>query len=159
MSAQTYTKNISADPLDLINRDQLNVTYEQKLSPENSFTVFASYVDLGGSVKDGSGGWSGFGIGASYRWYFDIGHQNKTPLEGLSVGPIAALTFFNYTHGFDEKTDAYLAIGGEASYKFVILDGLSIEPTLKLMFAAKKIDYMPSSYDPWGIGVNVGYAW
>ena len=148
-----YQKAVSIDPIDFLVSKVFNATYEHKLSPANSFTVFVSYYDY-------SDYWSAFGIGASYRWYLrDIIQDNETPIGGLSVGPMARISFWDYTGPNPLRLDydgSLFVIGAEAAYKFTF-DNWYIEPILRLGFAVSKLDNL--GYDPMGGGINFGYAW
>lgn len=148
-----YQKAVSIDPIDFLVSKVFNATYEQKISPTNSFTVFASYYDY-------SDYWSAYGIGASYRWYLtDVIQDNESPIGGLSVGPMARISFWDYTGPNPLNLDyggSLFVIGAEAAYKFTFGQWY-IEPILRLGFAVSKLDYL--GYDPMGGGINVGYAW
>lgn len=150
--AQKYTRAITIDPLDFLVSKVINVTYEQMLSEKNSFTIFASYYAY-------SGDWSAYGIGGSYRWYLPgVLDDGKSPYEGLSVGPMARVSFWDYTGPNPLGTDyggSYVVLGGEAAYKFVF-DRWVVEPILRLGFGVTELDGL--GYSGWGGGVNIGYA-
>lgn len=152
VSAQ-YSRAISVDPIDFLVSKVFNATYEHQLSEKNSFTVFASYYSY-------SEWWSAYGIGGSYRWYLTgVLNDDKTPIEGLSVGPMAKISFWDYS-GSDPlgviDGGSLIVIGAEAAYKFNFGNWF-VEPILRLGFAVSELDYL--GYDPLGGGVNVGYAW
>ncbi len=147
-AAQNYKNSISADPISLA-WGFLNLTYENRIGATNSFTVFGSYWSYSN--------WTAFGIGGSYRWYFEIGDA-KRPLQGLSAGPLVSFGFWDYAtssvHSYSGGTSA--AIGGELAYKWVF-GGFVVEPILRLAFNLASISGL--DYRAYGLGVNLGYAW
>jgi len=149
-----YEKAISADPIDLLVSKVFNVTYEQKLSGNNSFTVFGSYYNY-------SDYWSAYGIGASYRWYLTgVIQDDRNPISGLSVGPMARISFWDYTGPNPLNLDyggSMVVVGGEVAYKFPLGNQFFVEPIVRLGFIVSDIDYL--GYDPLGLGINIGYAW
>lgn len=151
VSAQ-YSRAISVDPIDFLVSKVFNATYEHQLSEKNSFTVFASYYSY-------SEWWSAYGIGGSYRWYLTgVLNDDKTPIEGLSVGPMAKISFWSWDGPsyFSWDGGTYIVIGAEAAYKFNFGNWF-VEPIIRLGFAVSDLDGL--GYDPFGGGVNVGYAW
>ena len=96
----TYHQSITANPVGLA-FGMLNATYEQQLSRTNSFTVSGYYWDLGSSA----GSWVAYGIGGSYRWYNDIFHTRKKPLEGLSFGPKIAISSWGYNTKYSWESE------------------------------------------------------
>ncbi len=150
VSAQ-YNKAISADPVGLA-FGIFNATYENKVGKSNSFTLFGSYFTFSG------GDWVAFGFGGSYRWYLNVGDGNKA-LKGLSVGPYASLGFWQWKGSSifnDYSGGTSVALGGEIAYKW-ILNGFVIEPIFRLAFNLMKITGL--TYQAYGLGVNLGYAW
>jgi len=150
LSAKNYKQSISIDPLDFLISKVFNATYEHQLSKDNSLTVFASYYNY-------SEYWSAYGIGASYRWYLSgVLKDEKFPIEGLSVGPMARVSFWDSDfYQLDDDNSVYIVIGGEAAYKWVFNDWM-VEPILRLGIGLTEIN---AGYSGWGAGVNVGYAW
>jgi hypothetical protein len=149
VQSKNYTKAISLDPLDFLINRVLNVTYEHQISKENSFTVFASYYSPDEY-------WSAIGIGGSYRWYLSkVLQDNKIPIEGLSVGPMARFIYWSWELGSASDTYAAVILGGEAAYKFVFDDWV-IEPIIRLGIQVTDVS---AGYNGWGVGVNAGYAW
>ena len=140
-----YSNAISINPFALV-WSWVDITYETQLSPTNSLTIFGSFYS--------SGWWTSYGIGASYRWYLDLFKDGKSPIEGFSVGPRAAVNWWSWDnyYGYIGDNDNHIgfAIGGEAGYKWV-WGGFMVEPLITLMFGS-------NDYGSWG-GVNVGYAW
>lgn len=151
LDAKNYKQAISIDPLDFLVSKVFNATYEHQLSKENSFTVFFSYYNY-------SDYWDAYGIGGSYRWYLtDLLKDKKNPIEGLSVGPMARVSFWSSDYyQLEDENSIYLVIGGEAAYKWVFNDFI-VEPILRLGFGVTDISGL--GYSGWGAGVNVGYAW
>lgn len=145
-----YGQAISADPLDFLINDLINVTYEHRLGSDNSLTVFFQYYN---PVEY----WTGLGIGASYRWYFDIVKQGSRALEGFSFGPYGALTYWSFDDDYlDYESEATLHVGIEVAYKW-IFDGFVVEPIFKYGIPISKVTGL--SYDYYGLGCNIGYAW
>lgn len=145
----SYSQSITANPLGLA-FGLLNATYEQQLSPNNSFTVSGYYF----SITD----WNAYGIGGSYRWYIDLFKTRQKPIEGFSVGPKAGFSFW----GWDGITGIYddgmtITIGGEALYKWV-WDGFALEVGINLDFPVIKPKGL-SGLTPFGLVAAVGYAW
>lgn len=146
-SYHSYENVLSIDPLEFLINKTLYISFEHKVAPMNSFTIFLMYHNY-------SSDWDGFGIGGSYRWYLDIFKDRKIALEGLYVGPVAALSMFRDKWG--DKSHLYLSIGGELGYKW-IFGGFSVEPLLRLMFGVTEVAGL--GYHAWGAGINIGYAW
>lgn len=146
-----YNNAISINPFDFIFDKSINFTYEQKTSANNSFTILASLLSQHKY-------WQGFGVGASYRWYFDFANQRKAPIQNFSIGPFMMLRFVSW-HGpkkDDYHSGSYFLFGGEFAHKWVF-DGFLVEPILRLGFGVN--DVKGYSYPGWGLGVNLGYAW
>ncbi len=147
-----YSRALSVDPIDFLVSKVFNATYEHQLNEKNSLTIFGSYYSY-------SDYWAAYGIGASYRWYLtDVFDDSKTPIEGLSVGPMARVSFWDWSGPSYWNWDGgtYVVIGAEAAYKFNFGNWF-VEPIVRLGFAVSDIDGL--DYDPFGGGVNVGYAW
>jgi len=149
-AAKDYNQSIGVNPIGLI-FGLVNVTYEQQLSAENSFTVNVNYWDFLG--------WTAFGFGGSYRWYL-MQDQDKA-LKGLSFGPVVAVGFWSYDYdGFvlkDYAGGTSFAIGGEAAYKFIFNSGFTIEPIIQLTINV--LDVSGLAYRSYSIGANLGYSW
>ncbi len=150
-----YSNSISGDPLHFLLFGRLDVTYEHRVSAGNSFTIFANYW----SFVD----WAAYGIGGSYRWYFDVGN-GQDALQGFSAGPLVGLAFWswsgdaavlNYSYG----GGASLYIGGSAAYKWIFGGGFVVEPNITLILNALSPTGLGGIYNPFGLGVNLGYAW
>jgi len=146
-------KVVSVDPLDLLIDGRINATFEKKLSPKNSFTVNATYWGYDKYA-------TAFGLGASYRWYFDLFEEGKSSLNGLSVGPRLDFFFWNRSYNnpsLEDVTYSTLAIGGEVNYKWVFGGGKwAVEPTIKFVIPVlKESGY---SYTNYGLGINLGYC-
>jgi hypothetical protein len=156
VSTGNYGQTIYVNPFALI-VGMIDVGYEQKLSPENSFTVNANYW----SYYD----WRAIGLGASYRWYFNewansTFNLNKKSLEGLSVGP--RVEFYSWSWGGSSTFNNYdsytsFGIGAEAGYKWVFAGGWTIEPGVKFVFPIGGKDY--NSYNSYGGNLGLGYSW
>ncbi len=111
--------------------------------------------------------WTGYAIGASYRWYISPFKDRKTSLEGFSFGPLAIISFwdtdgFYYYHNknkvfYDKHTSTSLSIGGEAAYKWV-WGGFSLEPKITLILNAYAHDGRDGNR-PLDLNINIGYAW
>ena len=148
-----YSKSISADPFEFLVFNVFNATYEQRLSRNNSFTLFASYYNF-------SSDWTAFGIGASYRWYSDAFEDNKKALEGLSYGPMIRYSYWSFArtdyYEYEDYGGSYLVLGAEVAYKW-IFDDFVVEPNIKIGFPVLNVQHL--GYDPYGIGINIGYAW
>ena len=137
----------------------IGVDYERKLSPDNSFRAELGYWHF-------SDWWTAVDVGASYRWYFDPFEENKSALNGLSLGPRIEVSYWSSSYGDwywslnpkYKKNQTRISIGGEVSYKWVFGSGKwALEPTFKLVFPVVKEDYgfTTSSF---GYGVNFGYC-
>ncbi|MBI5325257.1 MAG: hypothetical protein HZB41_08310 [Ignavibacteriae bacterium] len=145
-----YNNAISANPIGLA-FGLFNATYETRVSANNSFTVSGYYWKL----LD----WTAFGFGGSYRWYLKLLTDNKKPLEGLSAGPAIALGFWKWDGPYGSLVydgGTSIAIGGEVAYKWVF-DGFVVEPIINIMFNVASLSGL--TYQPFGAGVNLGYAW
>jgi len=156
VDAALYSTNkeavFSIDPIDLLFEGRISAVYEKKLSAKNSFTVNASFWDYDRNS-------SAFGVGASYRWYFDLFEEGKSSFNGLSVGPRLDGYFWNRRYNEPSKKDnsySTLAVGGEVNYKWVFNDKWSVEPTIKFVIPiVRKAEY---GYPNHGVGVNLGYC-
>jgi len=143
--AQTYNNSISGDVIGLL-LGHLDVTYERRLSAENSYTIFGNYYF-------GYPPLTGLAAGASYRWYFDTGEGQKA-LEGLSAGPLADIAFWS-GGGFNSVS---LQIGGTLQYKWIINDAIVIEPVVGFVFNVNSVSGL-NGFFPIILGVRAGYAW
>jgi hypothetical protein len=148
LSAQRVIKNyneaITANPLALA-FGIFNVNYEMQVSAENSLVLGATYY--------GYQGWSGLGVSGIYKWY--LFQDAEKAIKGFGFGPSAAIGFLNY------RDDSYsnrmsLAIGGEASYKW-IFDDFVLEPVFGINYNV--LSEAGLDWRPFYLGVNVGYAW
>ncbi|HRP02317.1 MAG TPA: hypothetical protein PLE30_06685 [Candidatus Kapabacteria bacterium] len=139
-----YNQTITVNPIGLA-FGLFNVTYEQALTPENSFTA--------GIVYWGYGGWTAFGASASYRWY--LFQDDEKMLKGLSFGPLVNLGMWSYENNTYSSSTS-LGVGAELAYKWII-DGFTVEPIAQLNFNVLSIDGL--QYRPFGIGINLGYSW
>jgi len=142
---KNYNQSIGVNPIGLA-FGIFNAKYEQQVSAENSFTADAIYW--------GFAGWSAFGVGGSYRWY--LFQESDKAVRGLSFGPIVSLGFWS----FENSTwggGTSLALGGEVSYKWIFEGGFVVEPTVNLAFNILSLEGL--NYRPFGLGVNLGYAW
>jgi hypothetical protein len=142
---RNYNSSITANPIGLA-FGVINATYENQIAEKNSYTLFANFWSFGG--------WSAFGVGGSYRWYYPI--DDELPITGLGFGPVAALEFWDYD-GAIYNGGMTIAIGGEAAYKLVLDGGFTIEPIFRL--AINVIGIKGLSYRPYSLGVNLGYSW
>lgn len=149
-AAKRFHQSIGANPLGLA-FGMLNATYEQQLKAKNSFTISGYYW----SFLD----WSAYGIGGSYRWYLFDKDTGKQPLEGFSAGPLVSFSTWSYDGAFNSTFDGGInvAIGGEAGYKWVFGSGFMVEPIIQVSFGIISITGL--DYQPFGAGVNLGYAW
>jgi hypothetical protein len=145
---------ISVDPFDLLISKTLNATYEIKMGSSNSLSIFGSYYNYSSS-------WSGFGIGASYRWYVNLFGENTKALEGFSFGPLASVGFWKYDApkhtNFNYDNDVMFSIGIEAAYKWTFSKNFFVEPIARIGFAVNDVNGL--GYDPVGGGINIGYTW
>ncbi|TAL68339.1 MAG: hypothetical protein EPN82_10960 [Bacteroidetes bacterium] len=149
VNAQSYNNAISGNLLGLAYYYQeFDVTYENRVSARNSFTIKGYFFS-------GFGYYDAYGIGGSYRWYLKLIQDNKSPLEGLSVGPMGMVLFWG-SKWSGYKSSATFAVGGEAAYKWVF-DGFVVEPILTLGLNLMGIEGI--TYPVFGLGCNLGYAW
>jgi len=151
LHSTNHASVISIDPLDLLFEGRITATYEQKLSTRNSFTVNAIFWN---HSKDAFA----FGVGGSYRWYFDLFEEGKSSLNGLSIGPRLDFLFWDWAGNDEKKAASFstLALGGEVNYKWVFDGKWSVEPTIKFVIPVlRKSGY---SYTNHGVGVNLGYC-
>lgn len=148
-----YGQAISIDPLVFLINKVFNVTYEHRIGEANSLTIFGQYFSP-------NEWWTGYGIGASYRWYIDITKDGKRALDGFSVGPMVGFSYWTMDNVFWESqgwgSGGQLYIGGEVNYKFQF-ENWFIEPNIKYSFPIG--DLVGLNYDYYGLGVNAGYAW
>lgn len=146
---KNYKQSIGANPLGLA-FGLLNATYEQQLSKNNSFTVSGLYWSIGS--------WTAWGLGGSYRWYLLQTDTGKRPLEGFSAGPLISFSSWSYDYDFDIVNideGINVAIGAEAGYKWIFGSGFMVEPTVSVSFGLTGV----GDFTPFGLGVNLGYAW
>jgi len=155
VEAQSYSKSISANPIGLA-FGLFNATFESRIGANNSFTIGGYYFSFATN-------WKAYGFGGSYRWYFDL-NDGKRPLQGLSAGPAILFGFWSYDHPSYDPYGVYsnydggttVAVGGEVAYKWVF-GGFVVEPIFTLNFAVASVSGL--TYQPYGLGVNLGYAW
>lgn len=145
---EVYSNSISANPLGLA-FGILNATYETQLSVQNSLTISGYYYSWAAD-------WAAYGIGGSYRWYI-VKEQGKRIIEGFSFGPMAAFSFWSWTGAGTFDGGSTLSIGIEGAYKWVF-GGFVVEPILTISFPVSRFSGAPT-YQSYGLGVNLGYAW
>jgi hypothetical protein len=157
---KTYRQAITTDPINLLNTDRFNIKYERGVGKKNSFTIDLMY-DYGYIDIDAFG----IAIGGGYRWYFHtlFPELRTRGLEGLAVGGFANISYLQLTEGKDKGSSYTVSnvafnFGVEAIYKFVILDALAIEPTLRLGWALSNAGYYSKGFNLWP-GISIGYAW
>lgn len=140
-----YNYSIGVSPISLA-FGIMPLIYEQQIGKENTFTAQFVY--------SGYQGFTGIGLGGSYRWY--LFQERDKAIKGFGFGPLARIEYFSYENDtYSSKTA--ISIGAEASYKWIFDGGFMVEPLLQIGFSVVNIDGL--SYRPFGIGVNVGYAW
>jgi hypothetical protein len=152
-ASEVYNSTIFVNPFGLI-WGLIDVAYEQKLSDANSIKINGQYWNWGS-------GWTGFGIGGSYRWYLDVFKDNKVPLQGFSVGP--RIDVFKWSWSSDivglstYDGGVYVGIGGEAAYKWVFSGGWTVEPSFYLAIPISKVNGL--GLNGYGLSVGLGYSW
>ena len=157
--AKIYSKALTTDPINLINSNRINIKYEQNVGRKNSFTV-----DLMYNYDYNTNEYTNIGIvlGGGYRWYFhNLFPEIRTRgIEGLAVGPFANINYIRWTVSEGNyKNDFVFDIGAEAVYKFVLFEGLAIEPTLRLgIKGLSSAKYYSQGFILWP-GISIGYAW
>ena len=144
---------ISVDPLPLAYDGPLVLQYELKAGPVESWLFRVQYWPS----PDPSGNWSGFGIGAAYRFFI----ADSRALTGLSVAPAADIFFFQQTitgESGSQRTAICFDIGGDVAYKW-IFDDFAVEPILGLRIGITPniAPTRASGLEPL-IGVSGGYA-
>jgi hypothetical protein len=145
---------LTIDPVALL-FGPIYVTYEMQTDPQNSLSIHAFY-------DRGWWGWSGFGAGASYRWYIFDWYLEKdkkqSPLKGFSFGPRATIGYYSWSSdysfldtyaGYGNKL--YFSIGAEAAYKWVF-SGFVVEPIIRVMIPITSLGGYSGDY----MGVNLG---
>ena len=147
-----YQQAITINPVTLI-WDQVIITYEHQTGKFNTFTVQ-------GLLWAPGGGWTGYGIGGSYRWYLmNLFNDKKIPIQGFSVGPVLGIIQYNWDGEgiFSDYGGTSIGIGGEAAYKFVFSDFV-VEPKFQIFLNVSSVTGNPA-WNSFTIGCNVGYAW
>ncbi len=141
---KNYNEAITANPLALA-FGIFNLNYEMQVSQENSLVLGASYYHYSG--------WTGFSLSGMYKWY--LFQEKDKAIKGFGFGPSLSLGHMGYR---DETYDNGLtfAIGGEANYKF-IFDDFVLEPVFGANFNVLSRNGL--NWQPFYLGVNVGYAW
>lgn len=111
----TKTQVISIDALGLFQSGNIiTLQYEWKTAPTNS-------VHIRGRFSNYSSYYTGFGVGAGYRFYI----ADSRALTGLSVAPVAEVWFYSSSELNSSST--VFGVGGEVQYKW-IFDQFSVEP-------------------------------
>lgn len=148
------TQVVSVDFLPLAYDGPLTFQYEFKADPVSSWMFRLHYWPS----PDPSGDWSGYGLGAAYRFYI----ADSRALTGLSVEPAADIFFFHEVlQGISgtQHTAICFDIGGDIEYKW-IFDQFAVEPILGLRIGLGPT-LAPSratTTEP-VIGLSGGYAW
>ncbi|MDX9789703.1 MAG: hypothetical protein WC313_08800 [Candidatus Kapaibacterium sp.] len=141
---KNYNEAITANPL-VLAFGLLNVNYERQVSAENSMVIGLTYL--------GYQGWTGINITGMYKWYL-LQDQEKA-IKGFGFGPTLQVGYIGYRDD-SYSSRAVVAIGGEASYKWII-DDFVLEPVFGLNYNVTVDSGM--DWRPFYLGVNVGYAW
>jgi hypothetical protein len=136
---------LSIEPLGLLGIGQFRLfqlQYEFRLSQDNSLALRAALLPAYAGV-------SGFGVGASYRFFVADGRA----LTGLNVSP--GIDLFLLSAG--SASYQTIGIGGDLAYKW-IFDEWGVEPYFRLRqnFAGSEGYYAGVDY---GVGVWLGYCW
>jgi hypothetical protein len=136
---------LAIEPLGLLGIGQFRLfqlQYEFRLTQDNSIALRAALLPAYVGV-------SGFGVGASYRFFVADGRA----LTGLNVSP--GLDLFLLSAG--DKSYQTIGIGGDLAYKW-IFDSWGIEPYFRLRqnFAGSEGYYAGVDY---GVGAWLGYCW
>ena len=156
--SKVYRQAITTDPIDLLNSERFNIKYEQNVGKKNSFTVDLMY-NYAYNTSDFTN--IGITIGGAYRWYFhNLAPEIRTKgIEGLSAGPFINLNYVRW-HINDDNTrnDIIFDVGGEVAYKFVVFEGLAIEPTIRLGMNFSSEGHYNTGFQLWP-GVSIGYTW
>ena len=133
--------------------------YETKLTNKNGLGINAHLGWYGTSYW----GWTTFGVGAEYNWYFQGGHA----LNGLFAGPAAYLQLVSYSYDdfyfssyYEDATTFSLGIGGQAGYRWIWENGLTASIKLGLYLnlggSTEYTDFDVFAPRPGGA---IGYAW
>lgn len=147
-----YTKAVATDPVNLLQNDLFNITYETLVSSNNSFL-------FGFTLDNNYENVVGYTFEANYRWYLrDVFPVATSGLKGLSVGPYGILGLYSWDNPVNHETsnDFYFAVGGSIEYKW-IWGGFQVEPILSVGIPLVKESYAKKFR--WGLGVSLGYAW
>jgi len=162
-SKTNYTKALTTDLINLFNKNQINIKYEQILGKKNSFTVDLLY-NYGYKAKDARGQDKRslcIGVGAGYRWYMHtlIPDIRTRGIEGFAIAPFANIEYLRKTISEDNyENDVGFTIGIGATYKFILFEGLVIEPTLRFGWGISSAGYYDTDFLPLP-GVSIGYTW
>lgn len=151
-AVEDYDQAIMANPISLL-FGWFNAAYEVQVTTNNSLVVNGYYFSLFDY-------WTAFGVGASFRWYFDAFNTGVTPIEGLGVGPLVRLEFWTYDDAggpFAYDGGTGISIGGEAVYKWV-WGGFVLEPGLNVTFGVADVEGL-GDISPVGAQLAIGYAW
>jgi hypothetical protein len=147
-----YNYSLSTSPISLAFDVWPLITYEQQIGKENTITAQIRYTT--------QPNWTGWGLGASYRWYFF--QETEKAIKGIGFGPLVRVEYFSHKADkadISDETLTSIAIGFETSYKWIIDGGFIIEPILQIGFSVNNKTINPFTYPIFGIGINVGYAW
>jgi hypothetical protein len=147
-----YSQAIKANPLGLA-LGIFNAEYEFRLGTNNSLGISGNYWTL---FSD----WNAYGVGATYKWYFDAFNTGANALAGLGVGPALSADFWTYNTGaglFNYDGGTTFRVGAEATYKW-IFGGFVVEPGMNFMFVVSEVTGL-GTISPFGIIFNIGYAW
>jgi len=153
-SKKSYTKALTTDPINLLLKEEINIKYEQIIGKKNSFTADLlfnhGYVDA-----------LCIGVGLGYRWYMHtlIPDVRTRGIEGFAIAPFANIQYLRKEISTDNyKSNVGITVGVGASYKFVLFDGLAVEPAIRFGWGISDAGYYRRDFQPL-MGVSIGYAW
>lgn len=141
----TKTQVLSIDALGLFQSGNIvTLQYEWKTAPTNSFHIRGRFSDFGGF-------YTGFGVGAGYRFYI----ADSRALTGLNVAPVAEAWFYNSSALNSSST--VFGLGAEVGYKW-IFDQFAVEPGVGLGFGFGGDDITYYTKTRVYAQVHLGYA-
>jgi hypothetical protein len=141
------TNVLSLKVLGAIRNYPTEINYEWKADSKSSWLARLEYWNL-------SDLYTGFGLGAQYRFYI----ADSRALTGLSIGPEAEIFFLSPSNSA-YKSYTIVAIGGDIAYKWIFTD-FAVEPFLGVRFGIGGSEGVKGTTGPdWRLGLNLGYAW
>jgi hypothetical protein len=147
--SSSFNNDIGLDFVDQFIQNVITIQYEFKSTSTSSFAVRGHFVT-------NVGGTTGFGAGATWRFYV----ADSRALAGWNVGPAADI--YSFKNNDLGKTNILIGIGADAAYKW-FFGNFTVEPFVGARIGFTGSDVIAgvnnfSGFHPLA-GIYLGWSW